>query len=124
RTIVALSGEKARVEKLIGQQIRSHQQLCRDHQLLCTIKGIGSLTAAILLAEMARPGQVQRARQAAAHAGLAPRRAESGTSLRRNTGIGKEGNRYLRKALYMPALVAIKYNAPLRHFACRLPAAR
>ena len=69
---------------------------------------------------MARPGQVERARQAAAHAGLAPRREQSGTSVRRNRGLGKEGNRYLRKALYMPALVAIKYNAPLRHFASRL----
>ncbi len=73
-----------------------------------------------LLAEMARPGQVERARQAAAHAGLAPRREQSGTSVRHNRGLGKEGNRYLRKALYMPALVAIKYNAPLRHFASRL----
>lgn len=123
RTIVTLCAEKARVEKLIRQQIRSHQQLCRDHQLLCTIKGVGSLTAAILLAEMAGPGQVQRARQAAAHAGLVPRREESGTSVRRNRGIAKEGNRYLRKALYMPALVAIKYNAPLRYFASRLRAA-
>jgi transposase len=123
RIIVTLSAEKARLEKLIRQHIRSHQQLRRDHQLLCTIKGVGSLTAAILLAEMAGPGQVQRARQAAAHAGLAPRREESGTSVRRNRGIGKEGNRYLRKALYMPALVAIKYNAPLRYFASRLRAA-
>ena len=72
---------------------------------------------------MAGPGQVQRARQAAAHAGLVPRHEESGTSVRRNRGIGKEGNRYLRKALYMPALVAIKYNAPLRYFASRLRAA-
>jgi transposase len=123
RIIVTLSAEKRRLEGLIGQQIRSHQQLLRDHQLLCTIKGIGSLTAAILLAEMARPGQVERARQAAAHAGLAPRREESGSSVRRNRGLGKEGNRYLRKALYMPALVAIKYNAPLSHFACRLRSA-
>jgi transposase len=123
RIIITLSAEKARLEKLITQQIHSHHQICRDHQLLCSIKGIGSLTAAILLAEMARPGQVQRARQAAAHAGLAPRHEESGTSVRRHRGLGKEGNRYLRKALYMPALVAIKYNAPLRHFACRLRAA-
>jgi transposase len=123
RIITTLSGEKVRLEKLILQQIRSHPQLLRDHQLLCTIKGIGSLTAAILLAEMARPGQVERARQAAAHAGLAPRREVSGTSVRRNKGLGKEGNRYLRKALYMPALVAIKHNAPLRHFASRLRAA-
>jgi len=62
RIIATLSAEKARLEKLITQQIRSHQQLSRDHQLLCTIKGIGSLTAAVLLAEMLRPGQVQRAR--------------------------------------------------------------
>jgi transposase len=123
RIIATLSAEKTRLEKLITQQIHSHHQLCRDHQLLCTIKGIGSLTAAILLAEMARPGQVERARQAAAHAGLAPRREESGSSIRRNRGLGKEGNRYLRKALYMPALVAIKYNAPLSHFASRLRSA-
>jgi transposase len=123
RIIATLSQEKKRLEQLILQQIHSHPQLNRDHQLLCTIKGIGWLTAAILLAEMARPGQVQRARQAAAHAGLAPRREESGTSVRRNKGLGKEGNRHLRKALYMPALVAIKYNAPLRHFAARLRAA-
>jgi len=123
RIILTLSAEKARLEKLITQQIRSHQQLSRDHQLLCTIKGIGSLTAAILLAEMPRPGQVERARQAAAHAGLVARRELSGTSVRRNKGLGKEGTRYLRKALYMPALVAIKYNAPLRHFASRLRAA-
>jgi transposase len=51
------------------------------------------------------------------------RRELSGTSVRRNRGLGKEGNRYLRKALYMPALVAIKYNASLRHFASRLRAA-
>jgi transposase len=123
RIIATLSAEKMCLEKLILQQIRSHQPLCRDHQLLCTIKGIGSLTAAILLAEMARPGQVERARQAAAHAGLAPRREESGTSVRRNRGLGEEGSRHLRKALYMPALVAIKYNAPLHHFASRLRAA-
>ena len=35
---------------------------------------------------------------------------------------GKEGNRYLRKALYMPALVAIKYNAPLKPL--RFPASQ
>jgi transposase len=123
RIIATLTTEKRRLEALILQQIRSHQELCRDHQLLCTIKGIGSLTAAILLAEMARPGQVERARQAAAHAGLAPRREESGSSVRRNRGLGREGNRYLRKALYMPALVAIKYNTPLSHFALRLRSA-
>jgi transposase len=123
RLIQALRREKASLEKAMNKQIRSHVQLARNHQLLCTIKGIGSLTAAVILAEMAGPDQLERARQAAAHAGLCPRREESGRSVRRNKGIGKEGGRYLRKALYMPALVAIKHNVPLRHFAARLQAA-
>lgn len=123
RLIQVLKAEKASLEKAMAAQIHSHPELLRDHQLLCTIKGIGALTASVILAEMATPGQVQRARQAAARAGLSPRREQSGTSVRRNKGIGKEGSRYLRKALYMPALVAIKHNAPLRHFAQRLQAA-
>jgi len=123
RLVAALASEKARLEKLITQQIRADRALARHHELLTTINGIGALTAAILLAEMAGPDQVQRARQAAAHAGLAPRREESGTSVRRRKGLGNEGNRHLRKALYMPALVAIKYNPPLRAFAQRLSAA-
>jgi len=124
RLIVTLRGELASLEKAIAQQVRSHPTLARNHQLLCTIKGIGSLTASVLLAEMLGPDQVRRARQAAAHAGLSPRREESGRTVRRHKGIGKEGSRHLRKALYMPALVAIKHNAPLRHFACKLRAAR
>ena len=123
RLIQLLRSEKVSLQNAMRQHIGSHPQLARNHQLLCTIKGIGSLTAAVLLAEMAGPDQVERARQAAAHAGLSPRREQSGQTVRRKRGIGKEGSRYLRKALYMPALVAIKHNAPLRHFAAKLKAA-
>ena len=119
----ALEQEKSSLEKLIARQIRSHPTLAANERLLCTIKGIGSVTAAVLLAEMVGPDQVARARQAAAHAGLSPRREQSGTSVRRDKGIGKQGNLHLRKALYMPALVAIKYNQPLKAFAQRLSAA-
>ena len=47
-----------------------------------------------------------RAAQWVAHAGLDPRPYESGTSMNRPRRITKAGNRYLRDALYMPALVA------------------
>jgi len=112
------------VEKALAAQLRDHAQLKRNQQLLCITPGIGELTAAALLAEMAGPDQVPRARQAAAGAGLSPRREQSGTSVRRHKGIGKKGNPYLRKALYMPALVAIKHNPPLASFAAKLRAAR
>jgi transposase len=124
RLIELLKAEKTALDKLWAAHVRSHPELKHNHQLLCTTPGVGALTAAVILAEMASPDQVHRAREAAARAGLSPRREQSGTSVRRNKGIGKEGNAYLRKALYMPALVAIKHNAPLRHFAAKLRAAR
>ena len=122
RLLDALEREKSHLDQLIAQQIRSHSTLSRNEQLLCTITGVGRVTAAVLLAEMAGPDRVTRARQAAAHAGLSPRREQSGTSVRRNKGIGHQGNRHLRKALYLPAVVAIKHNPLLRHFAQRLAA--
>src|SRR5207247_5979458 len=68
RILATLSAEKARLEKLITKQIRSHPQLSRDHQLLCTIKGIVSLTSSILLTEITRPRHVSTDHQTAAHA--------------------------------------------------------
>src|SRR5436189_1251098 len=56
RIIAALRAEKTRLEKLILQQSRSHQQLSRDHPLPCTISAIGSPTPAIQLAQLHHPG--------------------------------------------------------------------
>jgi len=41
-----------------------------------------------------------------AHAGLDPRAVQSGESMDKPRRITKSGNKYLRTALYMPALVA------------------
>ncbi len=40
------------------------------------------------------------------HAGLDPRPYESGSSTKKPRRISKAGNRYIREALYFPALVA------------------
>lgn len=58
-----------------------------------------------------------------AHAGLDPRPRESGTSLYKPRRISKAGNRYLREALYMPALVAIQYDPNVKGFYDKLVAA-
>ena len=57
----------------------------------------------------------------AAHAGLSPRHYQSGT-IERRSKLVKTGNVHLRRALYFPAISAIRYNAPLRAFAKRLRA--
>jgi hypothetical protein len=56
------------------------------------------------------------ARQWVAHAGLDPRQLESGTSLHKPARISKKGNRHLRAALYMPALVAAREEPHVRGF--------
>ncbi|MGH9455897.1 MAG: transposase [Terriglobia bacterium] len=51
-----------------------------------------------------------------ASAGLDPREYTSGTSVHKKVRISKAGNKHLRRALYMPALVAVRHQANLRAF--------
>lgn len=62
------------------------------------------------------------ARQLAAFAGLAPRLHESGNSVRRKAYLSKTGAPRLRKALYFPAVVAIRHNPYVRELSERLRA--
>ena len=88
--------------------------------LLVSIPGIGQWTAARLLAELPQWKSLAGPRQAAAHAGLTPRHHQSGTSVRGASHLAKTGSSRLRRALYMPALVAIRSNPLLKAFAERL----
>ena len=62
------------------------------------------------------------ARQAAAFAGLVPRIRESGT-LRGHARLSKIGTSRLRKALYFPALTALRVNPTIQALRGRLRAA-
>ncbi|VAW37584.1 Mobile element protein [hydrothermal vent metagenome] len=57
--------------------------------------------------------------QVASFAGLNPCVETSGTSIDK-TSLSKSGNKRLRKALYMPAIVAKKHNSILTEFYERL----
>ena len=61
----------------------------------------------MLLAFLAEPARFGNARQAVAFAGLDPRQHESGSSVRGKPRLSKVGHSFLRKALYMPAMVAL-----------------
>jgi transposase len=75
---------------------------------LSTTPGIAQLSAHRLLAELLVLPADLKAPQWTAHAGLDPRPVESGSSVHKPRRITKTGNRYLRTALFMPALVAIQ----------------
>ena len=120
RSIKSLDREIKQVEAELDGLMARHAGLRRNEQLLRTIKSVGKVTARKILAELPPVEEFQSARQAAAYAGLSPRLHESGKSVRKKARLSKIGNPVLRKALYMPALVAIKHNPILKAFAQRL----
>lgn len=107
-----------RLEQAIQAHIQAHASLKRRQVLLLSIPGIGKRTAAHLLGEIRDITAFSDARQLAAYAGLTPRNFSSGTSVNKPTRLSKTGNALLRKALYLPAVVAKRYN-PIIHAFCQ-----
>jgi len=87
--------------------VEDDQQLDHRFNILTSIPGLGELTAIIMLAEMPELGTMDK-RQTAALVGLAPITRQSGTWKGKSFIRGGRAN--LRQALYMPALVAIRFN--------------
>jgi transposase len=103
-----LAEQIKRAEQLIREHINNHPGLRQQRALLDSIPGIGETTAAVLLAEVPDMKQYGSARQVAAFAGLVPRERQSGSSVRGRVRLSKVGNSRLRKALYFPAVTALR----------------
>jgi transposase len=93
--------------KTINDHIDDHPDLKQKRELLDSIPGIGERTSAIILAFYADTDRFANSRQAAAFAGLDPRHHESGSSVKGKPRLSKVGHAFLRKALYMPAMVSL-----------------
>lgn len=118
-----LDAEIEAVSKCIRDHIDGHPDLKDKRDLLDSIPGLGERTIAVLLAFFACPQRFKGARQAAAFVGLDPRHCESGSSVKTRARLSKIGHAFLRKALYMPAMVALYKTAWGSAFRARLQAA-
>ena len=105
-----------KLRRLALQCIVADAQLQQRYNLLRSVPGMGEISAVQTLAELLLLPEDRDVRQWVAYAGLDPREYSSGSSVRKYTRISKVGNRHLRRALYMPALVAIRYEPHLRGF--------
>ena len=108
------------LEEEIEEHVEEDSELVGQCSLLETIPGIGLQTAAIVVSELGSPEQFESARQAAAYAGLVPRHRESGTSVRGAPRMSKVGNARLRRAMYFPAMTALRFNSAVKAFGDRL----
>lgn len=116
RSLRAMEKAIARMREAAARIIAANAELQRRHELLCSIPGVGNVSAIAMLAELAMLPEDRDVRQWVAYAGLDPRECSSGTSVRKCARISKVGNRHLRHALYMPALVASQHEPHLRGF--------
>lgn len=108
------------VEAQIKALLKDNETLGKKVELLETIPGVSQRTALAILAELPDVKIFDDARGAAAFAGLTPSVRQSGTSVRGKGSLSKIGNAQLRKALYMPTLVAKKHNPVVKEFCDRL----
>src|SRR5205807_4547498 len=119
RLIKQIKQQIKQFDLLIKNQIEQSKELSSKAQKLTAISGVGSRTAALLLAQMPELGQLNR-REVAALVGVAPFNRDSGKLRGKRTIFG--GRRAVRNGLYMAALVAARHNPILRAFYLRLRA--
>ncbi len=105
-----------RLTRSAQEFILADREMARRFELLLSISGIGVTSALHILAELTMLPADMDVRQWVASAGLDPREYTSGTSVHKKVRISKTGNAHLRRALYMPALVAVQHDPHLRAY--------
>ena len=101
---------------------QSEEQVNKTIKRISSITGVGKLTAATVLAETNGFELIRNKRQLGSYAGFDVREKQSGTSVKGKSRISKKGNKYLRKAMYMPALTAIRHDDRFKAIYARLVA--
>lgn len=116
RHIAAINDEIESLTQSALEGTRADGELAQRFAHLVSVKGIAQASAITLLAELSVLPTDMSARQWVAHAGLDPKHSESGTSVQAAVRISKVGNRHLRAALFLPALVASQHEPRVRAF--------
>jgi len=111
--IGALTKSLDAIEEAIERHIAGDVALNRLAKALRTVRGVGPVVAATLVADLPELGRLS-GKQIAALVGLAPHTHESGTRRRRaTTGHGRP---LVRSVLFNAARAAIRHPSPIRDF--------
>jgi transposase len=96
--------------------INKHPELLRVLQLLISVKGIAETSAIALMGELLLLPPDLSHREWVKFAGLDPKSFDSGKSVHKKTRLSKAGNKYIRAALYMPALSAKQHDPHVKAY--------
>jgi transposase len=120
QTIAFLRTRLKGIDKELSQAVRNSPLWREQEDVLRSVPGIGPIVSVTLLADLPELGILDR-KQIAALVGLAPLNRDSGTLRGKRTVWG--GRATVRAALYMAALVGVRFNPVLRALYTRLVAA-
>lgn len=118
--IAQIDKQIAQCKLEIEELITSDEYLNNKVQNLLTIKGVGLMTIATILAETMCFEHFTSIKQLASFSGYDVVQRESGTSVKGQTRISKKGNRYIRNAMYFPSMVACRFNPIMKETYTRI----
>ena len=116
RSLVGLERRILKLRREARALIDSDERLRDKFQLLIGVPGIAEISALQLLGELMLLAPDMKVRQWVASSGLDPVHRASGTSVHKPAHISRAGSRHLRRALYMPALAAVRWDPHLKSF--------
>jgi transposase len=115
-----LAGQIQAIDQQIEQTVREDAELKAKVERVCTIKGVSTLTAVIIIAETNGFELIQNKAQLVSYAGYDVVERQSGSSVRGKSRISKKGNAHIRRALHYPALSAARHNPVFQAFYRRI----
>jgi len=115
-----LDKQAQEIKEELAALIQTDVEMQKKVALLCSLSGIGLLTAATVLGETNGFELIRSRRQLASYAGFDVKEKQSGTSVKGKPRISKKGNKYLRKAMHLPALSAIRHDERFKGLFARL----
>jgi transposase len=120
KRLALLNKQEAEIKSEIAAIVKQDEEAAKSVKLICSIPGVGLLTAATVLGETNGFELIRSKRQLTSYAGLDVKEKQSGTSVKGKAHISKKGNRYLRKAMHLPALTAIRHQERFKAIFVRL----
>jgi len=115
-----LNRQEKEIKQELADLIKTDEEVKNIVLLICTIPGIGFLTAVTVLAETNGFNLIRNKKQLTSYAGLDVKEKQSGTSVKSKPKISKKGNKHLRKAMHLPALAAIRHDERFKAIFARL----
>lgn len=107
-TLKTIDKQIANCKKQIASIIEKDKELSKKASYITSIKGVSTITAAIVIGETNGFALINNVKQLISYAGYDVRENQSGNRTGK-TRITKKGNAHIRRAMHLPAFNAVRY---------------